>query len=284
MYIDTHAHLFDEAFKQDLPDVVARARDAGIDSIIVPGTTVQTSREAIELAERFDLVYACVGIHPHEARAASERLLEEIERLSYHRKIVAIGEIGLDYHYDFAPRDVQVNVFRMQISIAVRRNLPIVVHTRESMAATFSIVEEMIVEHSTWRQHNFHAERGTIVGRGVFHCFTGTTDEAIRLFGAGFFVSYPGIITFKKNRVGETLEDIGYQNILIETDSPYMAPEPMRGKRNEPANIVHIGKRIAGLFDISEQELADVTSTNARRLFAIDGTFHHRSWEEKERA
>jgi TatD DNase family protein len=279
MYIDTHAHLFDEVFKQDLRDVVARARDAGIETIVVPATTVETSHEAIELAERFDLVYACVGIHPHEARTATEGDLEEIELLSHHRKVVAIGEIGLDFHYDFAPRDVQANVFRMQTSIAIQRNLPIVVHTRESMAEALSIVEAMVVAFPTWRQHNPHAERGAIVGRGVFHCFSGTTDDATRLFGAGFFVSYPGIITFKKSPVAETLEDIGYQNILIETDSPYMAPEPMRGKRNEPANIVHIGQKVAGLFDISEQELAEVTSTNARRLFAIEKIVHDSAWE-----
>jgi TatD DNase family protein len=284
MYIDTHAHLFDEVFKHDLPDVVARARDAGIETIVVPATTLETSREAIELAERFDLVYACVGIHPHEARTSSERQLEEIERLSHHRKVVAIGEIGLDFHYDFAPRDVQVNVFRIQTSVAIQRNLPIVVHTRESMAAALSIVEEMVVEHPTWRQRNSLAERVSISGRGVFHCFTGTADDAARLFGAGFFVSYPGIVTFRKSPVAETLGDIGYQNILIETDSPYMAPEPMRGRRNEPANIVHIGKKVAELFDISEQELADVTSTNARRLFAIDGTSSDSSREGKLRA
>ena len=270
MYIDSHAHLFDEVFKHDLRDVVARARDAGIDTIVVPATTVETSHEAIELAEQFDFVYACVGIHPHEARTATENDLAKIELLSHHRKVVAIGEIGLDFHYDFTPRDVQEQVFRMQIAIAIQRNLPIVVHTRESMAEALSIVEAMVVKHPTWRQHNPHAERGAIVGRGVFHCFSGTTTDATRLFGAGFFVSYPGIVTFKKSPVAETLEDIGYQNILVETDSPYMAPEPMRGKRNEPANIVHIGQKVAALFDISEQELAEVTSTNARRLFAIE--------------
>jgi TatD DNase family protein len=274
MYIDTHAHLFNEEFGNDLIDVLHRARDAGVDCIVVPGTDSKTSREALELAEQHKFIYACVGFHPHEAMKLTDRLLAEIETMSDHPKVVAIGEIGLDYHYDFSPRDRQIAVFREQIELAIRKNLPIVVHTRESLNDTIEVVERCILDQPRWRSGEGVALNAGNSARGVFHCFTGSASEADQLFSRGFFVSYPGIVTFKNSPVTETLRQIGCENILLETDSPYMAPAPLRGKRNEPAHIAYIGKKISEFLGLSETEIARVTTLNARKLFGLGDLPH----------
>ena len=234
MYIDSHAHIFFEDYKSDIDDVLARARAAGVEAIIVPGTTMATSEEAVALAEKYNDVYATVGIHPHEASKATAAILDRIEQLSTNAKVVAIGEIGLDYHYDFAPRDVQGEVFRRQIEIAVRRNLPIVVHTRESLEDAFSTVEEAVANYPAWRadQQTVHTRYPAL--RGVFHCFPGGAEDVWRLL-----------------------------------DSPYMSPVPLRGKRNEPANVVLIARKIAEVFGVSEEDVARAARFNTKRLFKI---------------
>lgn len=270
MYIDSHAHLFDEDFRQDLHEVILRARDAGVDRIVVPGINVETSREALELTAKYEHIYACVGYHPHEASKATDKFLGEIESLSAEPKVVAIGEIGLDYHYDFSPRDGQIAVFKAQIDLAFRKDLPIVVHTRESLKDTMDVVEQFLMGHLKWKPGGGDTADSQAFGRGVFHCFTGSASEARKLFGIGFMVSYPGIVTFKNSPVTQTIAEIGYSNIMVETDSPYMAPVPIRGKRNEPANIVHVGRKIAELLNVSETEVARVTSLNALKLFGFE--------------
>src|SRR5260221_483781 len=169
MYIDSHAHLFFAQFGPDLADVLKRAQDAGVERIIVPGTDLETSREAVALAERFRTIFACVGFHPHEARKADRKALDEIEKLSLHERVAAIGEIGLDYHYDFSPRDVQKEIFSFQIDLARRRHLPVVIHTREAEEDTMKIVNEKVGDGGWMRES----------GRpnGVFHCIPG--DERI---------------------------------------------------------------------------------------------------------
>jgi len=269
MYIDSHAHLFKEDFGRDLGEVISRARDAGVERIVVPGTNEKTSREGLELAERYEFIYACVGIHPHEALRVTDKLLAEIESMANHQKVVAIGEIGLDYHYDFSPREQQIAAFNELMALAIRKDLPIVVHTRESLKDTVEIVDQLVLDHPRWKNANSEAKREGAPLRGVFHCFTGSASDALGLFGKGFFVSYPGIVTFKNSPVLAPLTQIGYQHILLETDSPYMAPVPLRGKRNEPANIVHIGKKISEIFNVSESEVANVTTVNARKLFGL---------------
>jgi TatD DNase family protein len=269
MYIDSHAHLFQEDFAGDLHDAIVRSADAGVDRIVVPGTNLATSREALELADHYDSIYACVGIHPHEAHTATDAILAEIESMASHPKVVAIGEIGLDYHYDFSPRDRQQSAFEAQIELAIRRDLPIVVHTRESLENTLEIVERVLHKRPSWRNRRTMVEGSTALTKGVFHCFTGSSSDAARLFRDGFFVSYPGIVTFKNSPVVPTLKEIGFANILLETDSPYMAPVPLRGKRNEPANIIHIGEKLSEYFDTNEEEIAKVTSQNADKLFGL---------------
>jgi TatD DNase family protein len=199
----------------------------------------------LPLSERYEAVYACVGIHPLDMAEADDGALREIEKLSEHKKVVAIGEIGLDYYYDTTPKDKQQRMFRSQIEIAIRRNLPIVVHTRDSMDDAVSTVEEMIQRNEYWRSQQATSNSRFLAPKGVFHCFSGDALTARRLFMLGFLVSYPGIVTFKNSPAVETLKTIGYDHIMLETDSPYLTPAPHRGKRNEPMYIPEIGKKIA---------------------------------------
>ena len=266
MLIDSHAHLFGEEFKEDMGAVLQRARDAGVERIVVPGTTLETSREAIELADRYSFVYAAVGYHPHEATKASDVLLMEIEGLSRHPKVVAIGEVGLDYYYDFAPKEVQQSVFKAQMEIAARRNLPVIVHTRDSMAEAISLVSEFVEKHPFWCRDQESDGAGA---RGVFHCFAGDEEQARQLFALGFYVSYPGIVTFKKSPVLETLRLIGLDRLLIETDSPYLSPVPFRGKRNEPSYLPLIAQKVAEVLELPVQTVAEKTTMNAEMLFSM---------------
>ncbi len=261
MFIDSHAHLFYDDYGEELPDVLRRAADAGVEKIIVPGTTLETSKLAVALANKYDSVFACVGFHPHEASKANDKELTEIENLCRKPKVVAIGEIGLDFHYDFSPRDRQREAFRKQIQIAIRFNLPIVVHTRESMDEALEVARELCALNPGWRAHQ---------SRGVFHCFSGNAKEAEDLFGMGFLVSYPGIVTFKNSPVIDTLKNIGLKRVLIETDSPFLAQVPMRGKRNEPAHITYTATKIAELLGLGLEEVARVTRENATLLFGLD--------------
>jgi len=270
MYIDSHAHLFSAEYSDELHDVIERARDAGVERIVVPGTDEKTSREALELADRYDFIFACVGFHPHEAAHASDTLLSEIESMTAHPKVVGVGEIGLDYHYNFSPRDLQKNVFKLQIELAARKNLPIVVHTRDSLEDTLNIVDACVSNLPRWGDVDGLVGGRKPTGRGVFHCFTGTAIEARHLFNKGFFVSYPGIVTFKNSPAAETLKDIGCENILLETDSPYLSPAPMRGKRNEPAYVIHVGRKVSELLGLPEADVAATTSLNARTLFGLE--------------
>ncbi len=271
MLIDSHAHLFNEDFQNDLPGVIHRARESGIDAIVVPGTTLETSREAVELAEKHDFLFACVGYHPHEASRATDENLAEIERLSSHEKVVAIGEIGLDFHYDFAPRDKQQHVYKSQLDIACRRDLPVVIHTRESTAEAIQAVREVVEQSPKWQL----GENGGEAKRGVFHCFSGNADEAKEVFALGFYVSYGGMVTFKNSKALETLQTLGLSRVLLETDSPYLAPVPMRGKKNEPANMIHTAKKISESLNIPLDRVAELTSRNARILFGLKLPFAH---------
>ncbi len=269
MFIDSHAHLNSEDFKPDLEQVLDRARGAGVETIIVPGTTVESSLEAIALSDKYPNVYACVGIHPHDASKASADALGKIERMTEHKKVVAVGEIGLDYHYDFSPRGIQQEVFRKQIQIAIRHNLPIVVHTRESQDDAIAAVDEAVTANSQWRAAESNVHTRVPARRGVFHCFPGSPDEANVLMELGFLVSYPGIVTFKNSPVIETLKSVGYDHILLETDSPYLSPVPLRGKRNEPANVVLVAQKIADVFGASLEDVARAARFNTQRLFNI---------------
>lgn len=270
MFIDSHAHLTSKQFDDDRDEAVQRALDAGVEYIINPGTDVEDSKRAIELSEKHTNVYACVGFHPHDAKKADDRSLQEIEELSNHHKVVAIGEIGLDFHYDFSPRDIQEAVFKAQIQIAQRRNLPIVIHTRESIQETVALVEEAIAQQPLWRSQLVTQHSPYPAPKGVFHCFSGDAALACKIVNMGFYVSLPGVVTFKNaGLAAEVASNVSVEHFLLETDSPYLAPAPHRGKRNEPANIPLIASKIAELQNLTVEDTARATNYSAFKLFGI---------------
>lgn len=268
MLIDSHAHLFFKDFQQDLEAVLQRARDAGVERIICPGTDLPTSRQSIALAEKFDLVVAGAGFHPHDASQADDASLKEIETLCGHPGVVAVGEIGLDYHYAFSPRGKQCEVFARQLEIAVRLDMPLIIHCRDADEDCMRIVGETISRHPSWRS-NLQGP-----ARGVFHCFAGDATMARRLIDLNFFISFPGPLTFpakpgKPNRMADVALEIPLDRILIETDSPYLSPVPYRGKRNEPSYVKFVAEKLA---DIKQQPLAEIgriTNEGVERVFRV---------------
>jgi TatD DNase family protein len=270
MFIDSHAHITSDQFSADREEVIKRALDAQVHCIINPATDLDDSKRAIELAERHDCVFVCVGFHPHDARKADEKSLMEIEELSKHPKVVAIGEIGLDYHYDFSPREKQVEVFKAQIEIAQRRNLPIVIHTRESIDDTIRVVEESLNANPTWRADSSQPDSRYAAPKGVFHCFSGDLSLARKVIDMGFYISFPGVLTFKNP--GESVRvasGISCEHFLLETDSPYLAPMPLRGQRNESKNVPLIAEKLAALQHLTLEDIARVTNYNVHKLFGI---------------
>ena len=254
MFIDTHAHLFYPNFSEDLDEVIERAKSSEVDYIIIPATDIGTAKQTLALADKYEMIYAEVGIHPHETKEWTNDNLKVIEELARHPKVVAIGEIGLDYYYDFSPKEKQIEAFRAQIELALKLDLPVVVHNRESDEDIMQIVRE-------------YCSSGL---RGQFHCFNGSLSYARDLIRMKYFVSFTGNITFKKaDLLRETLSNIRLHYIMLETDSPFMTPIPYRGKRNEPSYVKYIAQQIAELHKIPIEEVARITSINAFRLFGI---------------
>lgn len=254
MFIDTHAHLFYPNFNGEVEQIIERAHNAGVNCILVPGTDLGSSKKAIELAEKYDSVFAAVGVHPHDTTEWNDLFLDTLQEFSKHPKVVAIGEIGLDYYYDFAPKDIQVSAFKKQIELAIKVDLPIIVHNRESNEDIMKIIRE-------YKDTNL---------RGQFHCFAGGIEDAHELIKIGHFISFPGNITFKKaDDLREILKSIGPEKLLLETDSPFMTPVPYRGKRNEPSNLILVAEKIAEVFNIGLDDIARMTNYNAYKLFGI---------------
>jgi TatD DNase family protein len=254
MFIDTHAHLFYPNFNGEVDQIIERAANAGVNYIIVPGTDLATSKKAIELAEKYDSVYAAVGIHPHDTAEWNDSFIDTLEEFSKHPKVVAIGEIGLDYYYDFSPKEIQIKAFKKQIELAIKVNLPIIVHNRESNEDLMGIIRE-------YCDTNLRAQ---------FHCFAGSAADAKELTMMGHFISFPGNITFKKSDdLREVLKSVGPQKILLETDAPFMTPVPYRGQRNEPSYVILVAEKIAEIFNINLDDVARMTNYNAYNLFGI---------------
>jgi TatD DNase family protein len=251
--VDSHAHLDDERFSPDLSAVLDRAREAGVRRIVTVGTGLASCEAAISLAQRNPgFVSASVGIHPHEARGADEAALARLMELARSPGVVAIGETGLDYHYDRSPRDVQRKVFESQIRIALSLNLPVVVHCREAYEDCLTILKR-------------HAGSGL---RGVMHCFSGDRPTAETLIGMGFFISFAGPLTFPNaGKLREVARFVPEDRLLIETDCPYLAPQAVRGRRNEPAFVRYVAEALATLRGMPADEIAEKTSANAARLF-----------------
>jgi len=254
LLIDTHAHLDDTRFDGDRDAMIARAREAGVEHFVTIGCDLTTSRAAVELADRYPFIYATVGVHPHEAKQIGDSWYDDLRRLAQHKKVVAYGEIGLDYHYNHSPPKLQRERFREQITLARELRLPIVVHTREAQDDTIAILKE---------------ENAADVG-GVFHCFSGDARLAKNALDLGFLLSFSGVITFQNaTMLRDIVKTVPMDRILVETDSPYLTPAPHRGKRNEPAHVRLVAEKIAAIQGMTADQIAELTSQNARRVFKI---------------
>jgi len=254
MYIDTHVHLNADQYEEDLQDVIKRAREAKVSKMVVIGFDTITIKRAIQLAEEHPDIYAVVGWHPVDAIDCTEDDLKWIEELASHPKVVAIGEMGLDYHWDKSPKDIQQEIFRKQIQLAKRVKLPIVIHNREATEDVVRILEEEGAEE---------------VG-GIMHCFSGSVETAKQCIGLNFMISLGGPVTFKNSKKPkEVATEIPLEYLLIETDAPYLAPHPYRGKRNEPSYVPLVAEEIARLKDLPIEEVAEKTTQNALRFFNI---------------
>lgn len=255
MFIDTHAHLFYPNFDEDIDEVIQKIKNADVNFVVVPATDIKTAHQTIELCEKYDFIYGAVGVHPHETKDWDDAILIEIEKLANHKKIVAIGEIGLDYYYDFSPKEKQIQAFRSQIDLAIKLNLPIVVHNRESDDDIMNIIRE-------YKTSSLKAQ---------FHCFNGTLENAKELINMDHFISFVGNITFKKaDSLRNIVENVNLNNVMIETDSPFLTPVPHRGKRNDPSYVKFIAQQIAELHNKSLEEVARITSENAIRFFKLN--------------
>jgi TatD DNase family protein len=253
--IDSHCHIDMPQFDADREAVLARARAAGVETMLVVGGVDAEAghRRALVTAEVRGLP-ASAGVHPHEARLASPAVYDELGLLADRRRIVAIGEIGLDFHYDHSPRDVQREVFRAQVRLARQARLPVVVHTREADAETAALLED---------------EGAGEVG-GVIHCFTGGHDLARRALALGFFISFSGILAFPRaDVIQEVAREVPLDRLLVETDAPFLAPPPHRGKRNEPAFVVEVARKLAALRGAALEEIASASARNFRALFGV---------------
>jgi TatD DNase family protein len=260
MLIDTHAHLEMSEFNDDREDVIKRAREAGVEYIVTIGTTVESSRDAVLLAEKHDCIYAAIGIHPHEVKDVLHPSYEMIRHLAKHKKVVAYGEIGLDYHYEHSPRTDQKKKFRDMLREARELDLPVIIHDREAHEDTLRIISE---------------EWSPDLG-GVMHCFSGDIEMANKLIELGFCISIAGPVTFPKaEALREVVRQVPIEHMLVETDAPYLAPQPARGKRNEPAFVRHTAEAVARIKGLTFDDVARITSFNAMQLFGI-GTMPER--------
>lgn len=254
MLFDTHAHYDDEKFNVDRYDVIQEAHKSGVKLILNASTNIASCIESISFTQEFDFVYAAIGIHPHNASDSNDNTLVTLADFAKNPKVVAIGEIGLDYYYDYCPREIQKYWFAKQIYLAKKLKLPIIVHNRDAHEDTLDIIQ---------------TEDAASVG-GVFHCYSGSVEMAKILLNNNFYISIGGPVTFRNaNKILEVVRFIPNDRILIETDCPYLTPEPHRGKRNDSSYIKLVAEKIAEIKGVSLEEIANITTENAKRLFRI---------------
>ncbi|KTT80411.1 hydrolase TatD [Mammaliicoccus sciuri] len=254
MLIDTHVHLNADQYDEDLQEVIDRALEEGIDRMFVVGFDTNTIERTMKLIDQYDFIYGIIGWHPVDAIDCTEERLQWIEKLSKHPKIIGIGEMGLDYHWDKSPKDIQKEVFRKQIALAKRVQLPIIIHNREATQDCVDILKE---------------ENASEVG-GIMHSFSGSNEIADEILKMNFYISLGGPVTFKNaKQPKEVAQHVPLDRLLVETDAPYLSPHPYRGKRNEPARVKLVAEQIAELRGISYEEVCKATTENAERLFKL---------------
>lgn len=254
MLFDTHAHLDDHKYNDDRVEMLQRAQEAGVQLIVNVGYDLPSSQRSVKLAEAYPFIYAGVGIHPHDASTLNDQALAELEKLAQHPKVVAIGEIGLDYYRDLSPRDIQETALRAQIGLARRIKKPIIIHDRDAHGDIMRIMQEEKVQE---------------IG-GVLHCFSGSWEMAKECLKRNFYISIAGPVTFSNaGKLKEIVQQVPIDKLLIETDSPYLTPTPHRGKRNESSYVKFVAEEIANLRGISLEELGNATLANGKKLFSI---------------
>jgi len=253
MLFDTHAHMDDRAFNADRDVLLMGLKEKGVGLVMNPGCSLESSKNAVALAEKYDFVYAAVGSHPDAADEVNEAVLEEYRKLcKLSDKVKAIGEIGIDYHYEDIPRELQLKAFRMQMALAQELKLPVIVHEREAHEDGMAVVKEFPDV------------------TGVFHCYSGSAEMARQLTDLGWYIGFTGVLTFKNaRRAIETAASIPLERIVLETDCPYMAPEPFRGKRNDPGYIFRMAEKLAEIRGLSVEEIQSITTENGKRLYRI---------------
>jgi len=246
---DSHAHYDDKKFRDDLDSVIKHIQENGVTNVVNVGCDIKSSEKSIALAEKYPFFYASVGVHPHEASEVDENYIEKLKALQQGEKVVAIGEIGLDYHYDFSPRDVQQRVFEEQLLLAKECDKPVIIHSREAVSDTITMLDK----HKP---------------RGVVHCFTGSAETAKQCLNLGLYIGFTGVVTFPNARKTlEVIEITPIDKILLETDCPYMAPVPFRGKRTTSDMIASTAETVARIKGISTQEMIDIARENTKTLF-----------------
>lgn len=256
MLIDSHAHLDDKRFNADRDSLIKSLKENGVDLVLNIGADIKTSKASVNLAKKYPNIYAVVGVHPHSAKDLEGSDLSDLRALAKEDKVVAIGEIGLDYYYDNSPRDIQQKWFKEQISLAQDLDMPIVIHSRDATQDTFDILKEA-------------SEKKQL--RGILHSYSGSYEMAQEYIKLGFYIAIGGPVTFKNARVSrEVAAQIPLDKLLIETDAPYLTPEPYRGKRNEPMYVKYVAEKIAELRETSYEEIAKATSQNLLRLLDLD--------------
>ena len=250
--IDTHAHLDFDDYNKDRKEVLNRARETGVEKIVNIGADLEGSQRTVKLAEKYDYVYGTVGIHPHEADTVNQESLAEIIKLAASPKVKAIGECGLDFYYDNSPREIQKEAFKKQLNLALEIELPVVVHSRKAAAETLKILDQT----------------ADFTDNLIFHCYAYGTEKIEEIISRDYYVAFGGLITFNNAQpIRDALKKMPLDRILLETDAPYLTPEPHRGKRNEPAYLEHILKKAAEIKGISLEEMGKITSENAERIY-----------------
>jgi TatD DNase family protein len=263
MFVDSHAHLDGKQFDSDREQVIARAREAGVQAIVAIGNGDGPAQVdcGIRLAEKYDFIYATLGIHPHEARLADEAAYQNMEQLAKHAKVIAWGEIGLDYYYDHSPREVQKEVFRRQMELAAAAKLPIVIHCRPSEGSENAWDDCLALMREHWAPKGFG---------GILHCFTGAWAQARVALNMGFMISFAGNVTFPKaQQIRDAASEVPLERMLVETDSPYLAPVPHRGKRNEPAFVKETVRKLGELRGATAEEIGRQTNRNFYNFFKL---------------